>query len=191
MSTFTSLPRSSPNQYLPGLHELFSGETWYSKPSESYARDISSQGDVAPRPCKIDQILNYTMRQDISISPSQHQSYNIQSISTTIPLNSELPTYDPPENSTFTVGERSSSVSSNSQSEASIPEYLTPPGQRNYVAKRHTCHICFKRFPRPSSLRIHIHTHTGEKPYQCSYPGCLRRFSVLSNLRRHTKTHTT
>lgn len=51
------------------------------------------------------------------------------------------------------------------------------------------CNFCSKRFTRPSSLRTHIHSHTGEKPYKCNAPGCGRCFSVHSNLRRHQKSH--
>ncbi|KAJ1833089.1 hypothetical protein LPJ63_003022 [Coemansia sp. RSA 2711] len=34
-----------------------------------------------------------------------------------------------------------------------------------------------------------MYTHTGEKPHECTFPGCNKRFSVLSNLRRHTRLH--
>ena len=53
------------------------------------------------------------------------------------------------------------------------------------------CNYCMKRFSRPSSLRTHIHSHTGEKPFRCNVPGCGRCFSVHSNLRRHQKSHST
>ncbi|GAA6028280.1 hypothetical protein JCM8097_006954 [Rhodosporidiobolus ruineniae] len=52
---------------------------------------------------------------------------------------------------------------------------------------RYICPHCSKRFARPSSLRIHMHSHTGEKPFSC--PLCDRAFSVQSNLRRHLKIH--
>ncbi|KAI7901538.1 uncharacterized protein BX663DRAFT_514754 [Cokeromyces recurvatus] len=54
---------------------------------------------------------------------------------------------------------------------------------------RHHCHHCQKSFSRPSSLRIHIYSHTGEKPYQCHHQGCGRSFSVHSNMRRHLRIH--
>lgn len=54
---------------------------------------------------------------------------------------------------------------------------------------RYRCGQCRKTFSRPSSLRIHILSHTGEKPHVCPQPGCERRFSVQSNMRRHLKVH--
>jgi hypothetical protein len=57
-------------------------------------------------------------------------------------------------------------------------------------AERYMCHECNKSFSRPSSLRIHTFSHTGEKPFVCPEPGCTKRFSVRSNMRRHMKVHT-
>ncbi|TDL15274.1 hypothetical protein BD410DRAFT_732986, partial [Rickenella mellea] len=55
--------------------------------------------------------------------------------------------------------------------------------------KRHTCVHCGKRFNRPSSLKIHVNTHTGAKPFECPHPGCGRQFNVSSNMRRHYRNH--
>ncbi|KAF9512441.1 hypothetical protein BS47DRAFT_1297661, partial [Hydnum rufescens UP504] len=54
---------------------------------------------------------------------------------------------------------------------------------------RYECNHCQKRFNRPSGLKIHLNTHTGDKPYLCPYPSCGRHFSVLSNMRRHSRSH--
>ncbi|KAI9483133.1 MAG: hypothetical protein EXX96DRAFT_556995 [Benjaminiella poitrasii] len=54
---------------------------------------------------------------------------------------------------------------------------------------KYKCDQCLKTFSRPSSLRIHTLSHTGEKPHACPEPGCGRRFSVQSNMRRHLKVH--
>ncbi|KAI5449862.1 hypothetical protein NCC49_003978 [Naganishia albida] len=54
---------------------------------------------------------------------------------------------------------------------------------------RYTCDHCGKSFSRPSSLKIHIYSHTGEKPYKCTWQNCTRSFSVQSNLKRHAKVH--
>ena len=70
--------------------------------------------------------------------------------------------------------------------------------QRKYV-----CTICPKSFSRPSSLRTHMYSHTGEKrkflqihlasadiqAFVCPVDGCHRQFSVVSNLRRHQRVH--
>jgi hypothetical protein len=52
---------------------------------------------------------------------------------------------------------------------------------------RYICSTCNKAFSRPSSLRIHSHSHTGEKPYKCPQAGCGKAFSVRSNMKRHER----
>ena len=52
---------------------------------------------------------------------------------------------------------------------------------------RYICQTCSKAFSRPSSLKIHSHSHTGEKPYKCPHAGCGKAFSVRSNMKRHEK----
>ncbi|KAI9496895.1 hypothetical protein BDB00DRAFT_733532, partial [Zychaea mexicana] len=54
---------------------------------------------------------------------------------------------------------------------------------------KYHCPYCDKGFSRPSSLRIHTYSHTGEKPFVCPEPGCSRKFSVQSNMRRHLRVH--
>ncbi|KAL5512160.1 hypothetical protein ACEPAG_3445 [Sanghuangporus baumii] len=61
----------------------------------------------------------------------------------------------------------------------------TPDGEK----RRHPCPRCGKRFNRPSSLKIHLNTHTGAKPYVCPFQGCGRTFNVSSNMRRHFRNH--
>ncbi|GLH13356.1 GL14493 [Gryllus bimaculatus] len=50
------------------------------------------------------------------------------------------------------------------------------------------CSICEKSFSILGNLHRHVGTHTGNKPFQCSV--CEKSFSVKGNLHRHVSTHT-
>lgn len=52
---------------------------------------------------------------------------------------------------------------------------------------RYNCPDCGRAFSRPSSLKIHTYSHTGEKPFYCPVRGCNKSFSVRSNMKRHER----
>lgn len=67
--------------------------------------------------------------------------------------------------------------------------YYPPTNPPSYpqTQERYICPTCSKPFSRPSSLKIHTYSHTGEKPYKCKHEGCGKQFSVRSNMKRHEK----
>ncbi|KAH3661416.1 hypothetical protein OGAPHI_006823 [Ogataea philodendri] len=73
--------------------------------------------------------------------------------------------------------------------EKSLDDQIKDHKRSKGSRKNRCCVICHKVFNRPSGLRIHMMSHTGEKPFKCEWETCGKMFSVRSNLLRHHKIH--
>lgn len=48
---------------------------------------------------------------------------------------------------------------------------------------------CDRSFTTSNIRKVHVRTHTGERPYECTEPGCGRAFASATNFKNHMRIH--
>ncbi|CAH8869317.1 unnamed protein product [Trichobilharzia szidati] len=183
-----------------------------------YQRQLKTRDGISDSTLCCNTSLNLTddLSTTVNMSPSSSRIFNIDEQEKQFParnLQLELASYTPPpsdqkeENKAVKTRKQSAvsmklnlriadliDTSETNELKMSIPPNTTSNDMgvvmsgRRRQRRMHTCEHCDKQFDRPSLLKRHTLTHTGERPFECKY--CSKGFSTRSGVNTHERTHT-
>lgn len=186
-------PASQPSNSCHAAKSPFSGSPYPNSPYASASSSPYYSTAVAPDNVYAQQKYHPTSSPD-SHSRALHPTNNAASAPSSNPnpwqhhhyINNGT-TSNQPNASTASSPSTTSYYSQAHVQQAHLSQQQQQQQQQQQPQDRYICTICSKAFSRPSSLRIHNHSHTGVKPYRCPHSGCGKAFSVRSNMKRHER----
>ncbi|KAJ7062559.1 hypothetical protein C8F01DRAFT_101251 [Mycena amicta] len=176
---------------LPSIHEMFPE---YLMPASKPVRGPTSAGptpflgSLPPRNHYLPSSMPSPLTLRFSFDSQSTVTPSAQSTASTLRSPTSTGTDNDSRELELEEAESASDGLTSESGDADADESGSQPGSSNHIRK-HVCLQCRKRFNRPSSLRIHVNTHTGATPFHCPYPNCGRAFNVNSNMRRHYRNH--